>query len=73
MRRSKQLLRTGLSEVDAENYSPQVERLIVEWEQDRAMAAMSVCHDSKPARRASAKHSRKRPARRSIRTLEMSL
>jgi hypothetical protein len=59
--------------MEVENYSPQVERLLVEWEQDRAVAGVSVCHNSEPTWRAPAKPSRKRPARGSLRRLERSL
>ena len=38
MTRAKDLLQRFHSENDQENYSPQVQKLMAEWEQDRVMA-----------------------------------
>ncbi len=52
MRRSDQIFqKIGQSEQDAETYSPQVEKLMAEWEQDRAMARERDETGKEPARR----------------------
>jgi hypothetical protein len=39
------------SDVDVDNYSPQVERLLAEWDQERALFMMREAHSKKAKRR----------------------
>jgi hypothetical protein len=51
MRIAERILQNSCSENDADNHSPQVQKLLAEWDQDRAMARERYETSKKPANR----------------------
>jgi putative cell wall-binding protein len=74
MRSAERLLQGFNSERDASNHSPQVQKLLAEWEQDRAMAKERYETGKEPVRRSLAVElSKKRKQKAPVRIKEQEI